>query len=66
MTDHEINEIRTNIGRQWDDMARWAATIEIREFFKIDPDDTGISFLLPSNPSFSEFNKSNTSGVFQT
>ena len=34
MTENEINEIRTNIGRQWDDLARWVSRYEITYFFK--------------------------------
>jgi uncharacterized protein with ParB-like and HNH nuclease domain len=34
MTENEINEIRTNIGRQWDDLVRWVSRDEITYFFK--------------------------------
>lgn len=33
-TENEINEIRTNIGRQWDDLTRWASRNDITSFFK--------------------------------
>jgi hypothetical protein len=33
-TEVEINEIRTNLGRQWDDLSNWAQREDIRVFFK--------------------------------
>lgn len=34
MTDTEMSEIRTNIGRQWDEISRWAGRDDIRAFFR--------------------------------
>lgn len=33
-TEVEINEMRTNLGRQWDDLSNWAQREDIRVFFK--------------------------------
>lgn len=33
MTENEINEMRTNIGRQWDDLAHWVSRDEITSYF---------------------------------
>lgn len=33
MTENEINELRTNIGRQWDDLTHWASRDEVLSFF---------------------------------
>lgn len=35
-TEIEINELRTNLGRQWDDLTNWAYRKDIRSFFKSD------------------------------
>lgn len=40
MTENEINEVRANIGRQWDDLARWSSRDDIIKFFKSDYSDT--------------------------
>lgn len=46
MTENEINEVRTNIGRQWDDIYRWASRDDIRNFFKIDNNYYGLEWLI--------------------
>ena len=47
MTENEINELRANIGRQWDDLASWSSRIDIVKFFKIDySDDNKLSWLI--------------------
>ncbi|MDP2947175.1 MAG: DUF262 domain-containing protein [Nanoarchaeota archaeon] len=39
MTENEINEVRANMGRQWDDLARWSSRDTIIKFFKSDYSD---------------------------
>ncbi|MGN6420762.1 MAG: DUF262 domain-containing protein [Pseudobacter sp.] len=42
----EINEWRTNLGRQWDELAAWANQTKIRAFFKPDKNDTRLTWLI--------------------
>lgn len=37
-TEVEINELRTNLGRQWDDLSNWAYRSDIRIFFNSETD----------------------------
>lgn len=34
--ENEINELRVNIGKQWDDLIHWTSRKDITDFFKID------------------------------
>ncbi len=34
LTEIEINEIRANLGRQWDDLTHWVSQEEVRNFYK--------------------------------
>ncbi len=34
LTENEINEIRTTLGRQWDDISQWAIRKDITKFFR--------------------------------
>lgn len=54
MSENEINEIRTNIGRQWDDMARWVSREDIRKFFKINLEDSSMGWLISLAYHFNE------------
>lgn len=46
MTDIEMNEIRANLGRQWDEIANWCGRLQIRDFFKIGADEQGSEWLI--------------------
>lgn len=46
MTEIEINEMRTNLGRQWDDISRWSSHPEIKSFFKISNNESAIEWLI--------------------
>ncbi|MCE1187628.1 MAG: DUF262 domain-containing HNH endonuclease family protein [Ignavibacteria bacterium] len=35
LTEIQINEMRVNIGREWDDIVKWASTPKIKSFYKI-------------------------------
>jgi hypothetical protein len=35
LTENEINEIRSNIGRQWDEISNWSSREEVRTFFRV-------------------------------
>lgn len=61
MTDIELNEIRSNLGRQWDEIATWSNRNEVKDFFKVNLDrqGKGIEWLIRlAYPSF----KSDESG----
>jgi len=40
-TEIEINELRTNMGRQWDDLNAWASRKDIKSFFKAESSNNG-------------------------
>ena len=47
MTENEINEVRANLGRQWDDLSRWSSREDIIKFFKINyGDDNRLGWLI--------------------
>lgn len=46
MTDIEMNEIRANLGRQWDEIASWCSRQPIRDFFRIGADERGLEWLI--------------------
>lgn len=46
MTEIEINEIRTNIARQWDEISGWASGKGIRDLFNIKEDRSNIEWLI--------------------
>ncbi|HIP33493.1 MAG TPA: DUF262 domain-containing protein [Bacteroidia bacterium] len=44
LTENEINEIRTTLGRQWDEISQWAIRKEITAFFQ--PNESGIAWII--------------------
>lgn len=46
MTDIEMNEIRANIGRQWDEIAAWCGRQQVRDFFRIGSEERGLEWLI--------------------
>ncbi len=46
VTEIEINEWRTNLGRQWDDLVNWAGKKEILSFFKEQADGNTLEWLI--------------------
>jgi hypothetical protein len=46
MRENEINELRTNIGRQWDEMSRWTFRDDIRCFYKMIDDEKNLKWLI--------------------
>ena len=40
MTENEINEMRSNIGRQWDELTNWASRENIKDYFKKNSNDS--------------------------
>jgi hypothetical protein len=67
-TEIEINELRTNLGRQWDDLTNWASRKDIQSFFKVDSGNSRIEWLIrlaypeievdeSGHPIFSYFDK---------
>ena len=65
LAETEINEVRANLGRQWDDLTHWVSQENIRQFYKIECDENNrLSWLIQlaypdvenngkSNPIFS-------------
>lgn len=45
-TENEINEIRSNIGRQWDETVRWASRHDIKTFYKIDQSENSLAWVI--------------------
>jgi hypothetical protein len=45
-TEVEINEWRTNLGRQWDDLSNWASQRSTLSFFRALPDDNRLEWLI--------------------
>nr|WP_288813115.1 DUF262 domain-containing protein [uncultured Sphingobacterium sp.] len=45
-TEIEINELRANLGRQWDDLSNWAFREDIKLFFKSDNTNSRIDWLI--------------------
>jgi hypothetical protein len=68
----EINEIRTNLGRQWDDLAKWASRDDIRAFFKLGDGPGRLDWIIHlaypeavgagDNPAFTYFDKKHQQG----
>lgn len=46
MTDIELNEIRANLGRQWDEIAGWCSRPPVRDFFRISANEQGLEWLI--------------------
>lgn len=46
MSEIEINEIRTNIGRQWDDISKWASREDIKAFFNILGNESNLGWVV--------------------
>ncbi|HEV7333157.1 MAG TPA: DUF262 domain-containing protein [Flavisolibacter sp.] len=46
ISETEINEIRTNLGRQWDELAKWASREDIRSFFKIIDSTSSLGWII--------------------
>jgi uncharacterized protein with ParB-like and HNH nuclease domain len=46
MTEIEVNEIRANVGRQWDDITKWASREEIRSFFIVNASESNLGWLI--------------------
>lgn len=46
LTENEINETRTNIGRQWDEISEWSFRDDIRGFFRVSNHDKGIGWII--------------------
>ncbi|MFM9950402.1 MAG: DUF262 domain-containing protein [Saprospiraceae bacterium] len=44
LTENEINEVRTTLGRQWDEISQWALRSEITSFFQ--PNESGIAWII--------------------
>jgi hypothetical protein len=44
LTENEINEIRTTLGRQWDELAQWTTRKDVVAFFS--PNEIGIAWLI--------------------
>ena len=53
LTENEINEIRTTLGRQWDELTQWTIRKDVVAFFQ--PNETGIAWLIKL--AFPEVNK---------
>jgi len=53
ITDIEMNEIRANLGRQWDEIVNWCGRQEVKDFFKINSEEKGLEWLIRlSYPAF--------------
>lgn len=46
MSEIEVNEIRTNLGRQWDELSLWASKPDIRNFYKVDFSENNLEWLI--------------------
>lgn len=46
ITDIEMNEIRANLGRQWDEIANWCGRQQVKDFFKIGSEEKGLEWLI--------------------
>lgn len=46
ITEIEINEIRTNIGRQWDEISNWSSREDIRNFYRVNNHSKGIGWII--------------------
>lgn len=44
LTENEINEIRTTLGRQWDEISQWAIRKDITAYFQ--PNESGIAWII--------------------
>jgi len=44
LTENEINEIRTTLGRQWDELSEWSIRNKVTTFFQ--PNEKGIAWLI--------------------
>jgi hypothetical protein len=45
-TENEINEIRANVGRQWDEIVRWASRDDIKTFFNVDQGENSLAWVI--------------------
>ncbi len=54
ITETEINEIRSNIGRQWDEISNWSCRDDIRNFYRVNNQDKGLGWII--RLTFSEAN----------
>lgn len=46
LTENEINEIRSNIGRQWDEISNWSSSNDIRNFYRVNNHDKGLGWII--------------------
>ena len=46
LTENEINEIRSNIGRQWDEISNWSSREEVRTFYRVRNYDNSIGWII--------------------
>ncbi|MBB6240013.1 hypothetical protein HDC90_004675 [Pedobacter sp. AK013] len=46
ITDIEMNEIRANLGRQWDEIANWCSRQQVKDFFKVSSEEKGLEWLI--------------------
>lgn len=58
LTENEINEIRTTLGRQWDELSQWSIRRDVLAFYQ--PDEIGIVWLIKlAFPKVSELDAEN-------